>query len=384
MPLKSRHSLLLLLAALLLVSPAEAEEVAAAVRQCAELASSPADEQRPAGVAGVGRNAMDADAAVAACEAALKAYPEDPGTAFNLARALAVRGEAADLPRMAGLYKQAADRGYIVGQINYGQARELGLGITLDHVEALVYYRKAAEAGHPIAAYNLGLMLDAGRGTPEDNAGAAKWYQVAIDGGDTAAMIDLGQLYESGLGVPRDEAKARALYEKAAEAGEGAAYSNLGWMIDRGIAGFTLDHVKANTFYQRAVDAGDPQGMNNLGESLLIGEGITADPKAGLALIKQSYDLGNAMAARNLGQFYSNGRHGPPDPAQAATYYLEAIVRKSDGAVVDLLDKAGTDLPPEVIAAIYAEMTKRGLVFTPAADRLSESAIAALRSTIQR
>lgn len=384
MLLEPKHSPLLLFAAFLVVSPVQAADVAAKVRQCAERASSPADEQRPEGVAGVGRDAMDADAAIVSCEEALKAFPEDRGTAFNLGRALAVRGKSTDLRRIAGLYKQAADGGYIVGQINYGQACELGLGLARDPAEALVYYRKAAEAGHPVAAYNLGLMLDAGRGTPEDNSSAAKWYRVAIDGGYTAAMIDLGQLYERGLGVPRDEAKARALYEKAAEAGEGAAFSNLGWMVDRGLAGFALDHVKANTYYQRAVDAGDPQGMNNLGESLLIGEGIAADPKAGVALFQQAYDLGNAMAARNLGQFYSNGRHGPPDAARAATYYIEAIVRNSDAARVDLLERGGADLSPALIAAIYAEMTKRGLVFTPVADRLSQSAIAALRTIIRR
>ena len=53
MLLEPKHSPLLLFAAFLVVSPVQAADVAPKVRQCAERASSPADEQRSEGVAGV-------------------------------------------------------------------------------------------------------------------------------------------------------------------------------------------------------------------------------------------------------------------------------------------------------------------------------------------
>lgn len=383
MRFSANPSLVALLAALVLTAPALAQDAEALVRRCAELASSPADEQRPEGVVGVTRWELDAPSAIAACEAAILAAPDDAGTAFNLGRALAVDHAEADLPRMAALFKQAADSGHIVGLINYGLALETGMGVPTDYAAAMDYYRRAADAGYAVGAYNLALMLANGRGVTQDHAGAARWYQVAVDGGDSSAMIDLGQLYEDGLGVPRDYAKARALYEQAAAIGDAGALTNLGWLADRGLGGFPLDHVQANDYYRRAVEAGEPQGMNNLGESLLRGEGIAMDEAAGLALVERAYDAGNDMAAHNLALYHSAGLHVRADPAKAAHYYLEAIVRDSDEAKIDLFDHAGADLPSLVLTALYAEMNRRGLEFTPMAGRLSETAIAALKGTIE-
>ncbi|MGV8953960.1 MAG: tetratricopeptide repeat protein [Cypionkella sp.] len=374
---------LCLVVAVMSAPPLQAQDAVALVRACADLAGSAADAQRPDGVVGVARGDMDAPMAVAACEAALHAAPDDAGTAFNLGRALAVRAQDADLPRMAALYKQSADQGYVVGMINYGQALELGLGVAIDYPAAVAYYRQAAEAGHPIGANNLGLMLDTGRGIAQDHVAAAKWYQIAVDGGDSTAMLNLGQLYDDGLGVPRDYAKARALYEQAADKGEAGALTSLGWLIDRGLGGFALDHVKANEFYKRASEAGDSRGTNNLGESLVLGEGITKDEAAGLALIEQAYDEGNDMAAYNLARFYARGQHVAADPSKAARYYLEAIARNSDEAKVELLDHAGMDLPSVVLEALYAEMDAQGLAVTATSDRLSQSAIDVLKGTVQ-
>ncbi len=374
---------LTLAATLLSTAPLRAQEASELIRKCAELASSSADNQRPAGVIGVSRDALDAAAAVPACEAAFAAAPEDAGTAFNLGRALSAKGEEADLPRMAQLYKQAADKGYVVGQINYGQANELGLGVPVDYPTAVTYYRQAAEAGHPVGQYNFALMLDAGRGIAQDYAAAAHWYKRAVAQGDSTAMLNLGLLYDAGHGVPQDYAKARALYEQSAELGEPGALTNLGWLIDRGLGGFAKDPVKANEYYRQAADAGDPQGMNNLGESLLIGEGIGRDEAAGLALIQQAYDEGNDMAAHNFATFYASGQHVAADPGKAASFYLEALIRNSDDAQIDLFDKAGADLPPDVLAAIYAEMAKRGMTVTPEAGKLSVAAITALKATVQ-
>lgn len=385
MRLNPKLCLLPFLAALTLTSALSvlAQDTGTLIHDCAELASSPVDDQRPDGVVGVPRGEMDVPSAIAACEAAITAAPDDAGTAFNLGRALAVRGQEADLPRIAALYKQAADHGYVVGLVNYGQALEVGMGVAADYPAAISYYRQAAEAGHAIGAYNLGLMLDTGLGTAEDDIGAAKWYQVAADGGDSTAMLNLGRLHENGLGVPRDYDKARALYEQAADLGEAKAVTNLGWLIDRGLAGFAVDHVKANDYYRRAAEAGDSQAMNNLGESLLRGEGIAQDKAAGLALVEQAYDAGNDMAAHNLAIYYSAGLHVTADPVEAAHYYLDAIVRDSNEAKIDLFDRAGADLPAEVLAALYAEMERRGLQFMPAAGRLSETAITALKGTME-
>lgn len=376
-------SLVGMVAALLVAPPVLAQDATALVRGCADLAAAPSDDQRPEGVAGVTRADMDVAKAIAACEAAITAAPDDAGTAFNLGRALSVRDDEADLQRITALYKQAAGQGYVVGLINYGQALDLGLGVAVDHPAAVDNYRQAAEAGHPLGAYNYAVTLSVGRGIAQDYVGAAKWYRIAVDGGDTSAMLNLAQLYEDGHGVTRDYAEARALYEAAAALGEPGALTSLGWLMDRGLGGFALDHVTANDYYRRASEAGDSQGTNNLGESLLIGEGIAKDEIAGMALIEQAYDEGNDMAAHKLAGFYARGQYVAADASKAAQYYLEAIARNSEEAQAELFDGAGRDLPATVLDAIYAEMTARGLAVTREHGRLSDSAIALLRQTVQ-
>jgi hypothetical protein len=75
---------------LVLVRPGLAQDqdtTAALVVACDWVAASPTDQDRPIGLAGVPYGRLEANTAIAACEAAAAAVPDNPRIMFQLGRA---------------------------------------------------------------------------------------------------------------------------------------------------------------------------------------------------------------------------------------------------------------------------------------------------------
>lgn len=366
----------------LLLSASHADADTALNKTCDQLAASGLDVDRAPGVDGVARGDIDKNKAIPACEAALKADPNNAHIMFTLGRAL--DATEVDLERSAVLYQKAAELGSVVGMLNTGFAYRNAHGAKKDLALAAKWYRDAADHGFAMAQSNLGHLYRDGLGVPQDYVEAKRWYEKAAAQDYDEAMNELGRFYDHGWGVAQDYGKAREYYEKAIALGNLDALSGLGWMYDRGVGVPAVDHVKANEFYKRAVDAGDDQGMDNLGESLLIGEGIAKDEAAGLALLNKAVELGNGMAANNMAGFYARGEHVPKDAAKAGEFYLKAIKNGSPDAKAVLIDERGKGLAPEVIDALQNTMKASGLSFDTSAGQLSDSAIQALLSVFER
>ncbi|MDX1493749.1 MAG: tetratricopeptide repeat protein [Longimicrobiales bacterium] len=138
-------------------------------------------------------------------------FPRDEPLARSLADSLAtdVRGLAAS--------------GDVEALFLMGTAYDEGLGVPVDHAEAMRWYRRAAARGHVLAAHNLGNMYREGRGVAVDHGAAARWWMRAARAGDAIPALRLGEAYEEGRGVRRDEDTARLWYRRAAEKGNAAA-----------------------------------------------------------------------------------------------------------------------------------------------------------------
>lgn len=104
-----------------------------------------------------------------------------------------------------------------------GTAYDEGLGVGVDHVEAMRWYRRAADRGHVLAEHNIGNMHRDGRGTAVDHAAAARWWLRAARAGDAITQLRLGEAFEAGRGVTRSLPIARSWYERAAAAGNATA-----------------------------------------------------------------------------------------------------------------------------------------------------------------
>ncbi|MGH6718551.1 MAG: caspase family protein [Alphaproteobacteria bacterium] len=178
---------------------------------CDKYAAHPLDPARV--VRGVAFDGINGVKAIAACEAAVAAYPTATRFQFQLGRALA---------------RERRDD------------------------EAVVWYRKAADGGHLAAMAGLGRSYQTGTGVAQDNALGAAWMRKAAEAGYLAAQYELGRAYESGLGVDQDGVEAMTWYEAAARAGNGDAQLRMADLLASGLLGAT-DPVAALTWYNLAM-----------------------------------------------------------------------------------------------------------------------------------
>jgi TPR repeat protein len=196
----------------------KAEEEAAnrkAAADCDRLAASPMDTTLPSGVAGV--NNADDPGAAAACNDAMRRYPEVTRFIYQAGR---VADAQKDYAKAAELYRAAAARGDSATSLAaLGYLYSTGRGVAQDYVEARKWYEKAAAFGHPGAMNNLGLIYANASGVAQDYIKARSWYEKAAALGRAESMFHLGEIYELGQGVPKDSAQARLWYQKAADAG---------------------------------------------------------------------------------------------------------------------------------------------------------------------
>jgi len=167
----SRRRAGLLLALLCgLVSPAWAGEAT----DCDRLAASPHDPARTA--PGVPFAALDAPAALAACQAALAAAPGEPRLAFQLGRAQAKGG---DFAAARASYTTAAEGGHLAALHNLAALFAEGQGVERNLATALRLYLLAAERGFAPSQFQLGLAYLAGQGIVADRAKGLAWIRLA-------------------------------------------------------------------------------------------------------------------------------------------------------------------------------------------------------------
>lgn len=277
----------------------KAEEEAAGKKvaaDCDRLAASPADTTRPSGVPGVDLVKIDAGAAAAACDDAMRRYPDvtrfiyqaaraadarsDSARAMELYRKASAAGSAAAMNGVGELYRDSEgvaqdysearkwlEKGAVLGNSdamnNLGALYGKGQGVAQDFGEARKWYEKAATLGNVIAMANLGTLYTIGQGVKPDYVEALSWYQKAAALGEPRAMTGLGFLYSGGRGVPQSDAEARKWYEKAAALGNAIAMYNLGIIYEQG-QGVPKSREQARKWYQKAAGAGDTDAREKL------------------------------------------------------------------------------------------------------------------------
>lgn len=132
-----------------LLAPLVAAQTAPA-HLCDTLAANPLDEARKA--PGVETQYIKGEPARAACQDAIKQYPDELRFQFQLGRAM----RALNLNEDALFwYRKAAERGYAGAQNSLGVMFMQGLGVKADCAEAVRWYALAAAQGYDPAKRNL-------------------------------------------------------------------------------------------------------------------------------------------------------------------------------------------------------------------------------------
>jgi TPR repeat protein len=135
--------------------------------------------------------AIDADAAIAACQAALAANPGSVGDGVWLARAYLKAGQTADaLPYL----EAGTAAGNALALTLTGDLLLRGVGVDADPTRALELYDQAAAKNFAPAQFALGQIYAAGEFVPRDTELAAGYFNSAYEWGLEAAAEELAKL----------------------------------------------------------------------------------------------------------------------------------------------------------------------------------------------
>jgi len=163
-------------------------------------------------------------------------------------------------------FRQAADAGNRLAQLQVGSQYERGEGVAKNDAEALRWYAKSAAAGEPTALKNLGQMYENGQGAPENWTLAAQLYQKSAAQGSPDGEFALGRCYEFGMGVPQDRALAIQWFQRAGAQGNDQAAYFAKWLKEpTNFIGFRNNtehnYVMDRLHYAGDFLGGDPAGV---------------------------------------------------------------------------------------------------------------------------
>ena len=301
---------------------------------CDRLAASPLDEQRPRGLAGVPTGQIDIVPAIAACDAAMRDYPEVARFRYQAGR---IAARQKDYARARELYESAASQGNLVSANNLGTLYYDGNAVAKDYAIARSWFEKAARGGLPLAMSNLGRMYHFGRGVEIDYVEARKWYEKAAAANDGNGMNGLGILYEQGKGVSKDYGQARKWYDSAVAQGSTAAMVNIGNGYRDGV-GVTRDFSEARKWFDKAAQAPEPNGMafNNIGAMYYFGLGTSKDFAEARQRYEKAVAMGIPIAMSNMGYLYRDGNGVAKDPAEARKWFEKAVAAGEPAGMVGM------------------------------------------------
>jgi TPR repeat protein/ABC-type uncharacterized transport system substrate-binding protein len=290
---------------------------------CDRAATSPTDKNRPFGGPAVFFASINSQVAIAACQEAAAAEPENPRILFQLGRAYA----AARANGSARAYFQkASDLGYPQAQANLGTFYAAGRGgLARDDEEALRLSRLAADQGDGLGHNNIGFFYEFGRGDlPKDDSAAAQHYKFAAEAGEAWGQYNVGRFYQAGRGgLTADEREAARVYKLAADQRHAPAEVNLGFFYETGRGGLPKDEREALGLYQRAAAQGNAAGQNNLGHFYQQGlGGLPQSDEEAVRLYRLAAEQRHEFGRANLAFMHETGRGGLPlDEAEAARLY---------------------------------------------------------------
>ena len=150
-------------------------------------------------------------------------------------------------------YEQAVDLCNRAGMRYLTYAKKMERGADADETEVkhdiFLLYLEAAKSGLPRAFYNLGVCYHFGIGVGVDHEEAIRNYEKAIAGGYSDALVYLSKMYAIGEGVEIDKVKSDALLEEAAEKGNPTACFILG-----GHAANDKNSARALYYFKKAAE----------------------------------------------------------------------------------------------------------------------------------
>jgi TPR repeat protein/predicted Ser/Thr protein kinase len=225
--------------------------------------------------------------------------------------------------------EQAANHDVLSAQMLLGEGLRKS-----DPQTALKWFAAAAAQGQTEAMTQAGLMMANGLGNDApDFSAAVAWFQQGAAGGDSDAMVSLADCLLHGKGIAKNEAQAIELLRTAAALNHPNAMNTLGDLLKKGIPGLLDPNLgEAFRLFARARDMGFLDAQANLGVMYVNGLGVPVDRNQAFSLWKDGAAQGNALSMFFYAMALEGGLTGPPQPAEARQWYLEAAKRGNAAA----------------------------------------------------
>jgi TPR repeat protein len=182
--------------------------------------------------------------------------------------------------------------------------------------------RDSADEGYVPAMLNLGYLYEAGKVVRLNYTEAYNWFKQAADLGVVEAQLQLGGCYEYGLGVTPDLSMAARYYRLSAGQTNFVAMKSLGYLLENGYGIEKNEDAARHWFLRAATEGGNRRAMYNLGALCCQIPADTNATLAGFKWIKQSAELGDALAAYEVAKFYYSGRGGIETNLASYHYWL--------------------------------------------------------------
>ncbi|OCW57968.1 hypothetical protein AWJ14_04055 [Hoeflea olei] len=330
--------------------------------QCDRLAAMPQDQQRLAGVKGVAFDKIGTAAAIAACEAAVRDFPDVPRFAFQLGRSL---DAAKKFSEALGWYRKAAGAGHVAALNNIAFLYRYGDGVAQDTREALRLYEEAFEKGFAESGAAIASMYHNGEGVAADAAEYVRWHRKAADMGRRESMYALGMAYREGDGVDKDPEAAFEWLEKAADEGNGVpdAIYYVASSYDEGI-GVSVNPRLAADWMLKAATAGDSHAMYTLGYFYYTGKGVKQDNTEAMGWYYRAAAAGSPDAMY-MAAFGLDGGIGVARDRGAAAPWLVKALRASSEFTRDMLKTSPETFSLEARKALQQLLRQEGVYDGP-------------------
>merc|ERR1719505_270739 len=227
-------------------------------------------------------------------------------------------------------FSQAAEQGYVDGQLQLGNMYYNGIGVSKDYKQAVKYFTFASQSGHILAFYNLANMHATGSGVMRSCHTATELYKNVAERGKWGSMfMDAYDAYKSG-----DIETALYKYYFLAELGYEVAQSNLAYILDKGEASVFSEnqtYSRALLHWTRAAAQGYTVARVKVGDYHFYGLGTKVDYETAALHYRLASDQhNNARAMFNLGYMHEQGFGLKKDIHLAKRFYDMAAEASPD------------------------------------------------------
>lgn len=258
--------------------------------------------------------------------------------------------------------KLAANENHMKAQYHLSQYYEKGIHIGKDLNEAFILCKKSAEQNYVNAEYKMGLYYDYMKEDKDkfftkDIIEAFNWYKKSAEQGHIEGQHAVGACYDAGEGVEKNIVEAFKWYKKAADQNHVNAQCDVGIFYENG-EGVEKNMVEAFIWYKKSADQGYYKAQYNVGIFYEYGLGnVEINLVEAVKYYKKAANYGYCKAQHKLANCYKyekgitknlNIAFMLYDKAIkggckcACTYYQYALCYENGEGVIADIDKAFT------------------------------------------